>query len=179
MKKTRFPISMMTLLLISLLTSFAIETGKAEPRIWIVDDDGPADFSTIQDAVDAGREGDTVYVMPGTYYGRVLVDKPMSLFGESKETPIIDASGDIGICVITDGCRVQGFEVVAAHIGVYVSYCSDNVVSDNCILNAELYGIYLNRASRNLVNLNLISECGADGIFIEEGHENHVFCNEK
>lgn len=35
--------------------------------IWTVDDDGPADFSTIGAAVVAAAEGDTIHVFPGQY----------------------------------------------------------------------------------------------------------------
>ena len=34
---------------------------------WTVDDDGPADFATIQEAIDASGPGDTILVLPGTY----------------------------------------------------------------------------------------------------------------
>jgi len=34
-----------------------------------VDDDGPADFTTIQAAIDAAVDGDTVIVQPGIYTG--------------------------------------------------------------------------------------------------------------
>jgi hypothetical protein len=36
---------------------------------WTVDDDGPADFSHIQDAIDAASDGDEIVVMPGMYSG--------------------------------------------------------------------------------------------------------------
>jgi predicted outer membrane repeat protein len=36
---------------------------------WTVDDDGKADFSNIQAAVDAALDGDEIIVMPGTYTG--------------------------------------------------------------------------------------------------------------
>ena len=38
-------------------------------RTLYVDDDGPADFSTIQAAIDAAVDGDTVVIQPGTYTG--------------------------------------------------------------------------------------------------------------
>lgn len=38
--------------------------------IIIVDDDGPADFNTIQAAINDSGDGDTIYVFPGTYAGQ-------------------------------------------------------------------------------------------------------------
>ncbi|MHC4740637.1 MAG: choice-of-anchor Q domain-containing protein [Planctomycetota bacterium] len=40
-----------------------------EARIITVDDDGPADFSTIQAAINDASDGDTVEIRPGTYTG--------------------------------------------------------------------------------------------------------------
>ncbi len=36
---------------------------------WYVDDDAPADFSTIQAALNAASNGDTIIVRDGTYTG--------------------------------------------------------------------------------------------------------------
>jgi len=42
-------------------------TSIAVADTWIVDDDGQADFSTIQSAVEFANDGDEIYVMPGMY----------------------------------------------------------------------------------------------------------------
>jgi len=43
--------------------------GVCSGRIISVDDDGPADFSTIQAAIDDANDGDTVEIQAGTYTG--------------------------------------------------------------------------------------------------------------
>ena len=50
---------------------FAVLAGVAssQARIITVDDDGPADFSTIQAAIDDANDGDTVEIRAGTYTG--------------------------------------------------------------------------------------------------------------
>lgn len=50
----------LTLLLIGMLTlAFNIQPAKSEPRTWTVDDDGPADFHTTQEAINAANPPDT------------------------------------------------------------------------------------------------------------------------
>ncbi|KKL86255.1 hypothetical protein LCGC14_1946560, partial [marine sediment metagenome] len=47
---------------------------------WTVDDDGPSDFSTIQDAVNVAASGDTIFVYPGTYAeGSILIGEGITL----------------------------------------------------------------------------------------------------
>lgn len=66
-------------------------------RTYIVDDDGFSNYKTIQDAVIAASDGDTIYVKPGNYSEEVILNKSLSLMpligeichnllGQGKET---------------------------------------------------------------------------------------------
>ena len=71
------------------------------PTTWYVDDvpgsggpgDPPEDFTSIQDAINASIDGDTVFVYNGTYYENVGVGKTINLTGENRDTTIIDGGG--------------------------------------------------------------------------------------
>jgi parallel beta-helix repeat protein len=81
-------------------------------RAWTVDDDGPADFSSIQEAIDAASPGDIIFVHNGAYYEHVVVNKSISLVGENKSDTIIDGSGIENVVVITaDNVFISGFTV--------------------------------------------------------------------
>jgi len=54
-------------LLATLTILFLVGTIPAFGVVWTVDDDGPADFSLIQEAIDWSWDGDTIQVLPGTY----------------------------------------------------------------------------------------------------------------
>ena len=82
-----------------LISAFNLQPVKAEPRTWIVDDDGPADFRTIGAAVKAASDGDTIFVRKGTYYENVIVNKTLMLTGENQYLTIIDGN-KIGWVVI-------------------------------------------------------------------------------
>ena len=55
------------------------------PKTWFVDDDGQqyaqADFTRIQDAVDAAAPGDSVMIYAGSYRENVKLNKPLALKG--------------------------------------------------------------------------------------------------
>ncbi|NIA11877.1 MAG: hypothetical protein GWP10_19660 [Nitrospiraceae bacterium] len=59
--------------------------GAAAGGTWVVDDDGGADFTSIQAAVDAASAGDTIEVRSGTYVENVDVDKRLTLVGEGAD----------------------------------------------------------------------------------------------
>jgi nitrous oxidase accessory protein NosD len=89
----RKPVSgiMLILLLIAMLTlAFDIQTVKSGSRIWTVNDDGPADFHMIQEAIDAASPWDTIYVYEGTYNENITINKrALTLIGENREKVII------------------------------------------------------------------------------------------
>jgi len=104
----------MLLLLITSMLSLAIKVRpiKAEPKIWTVDDDGPADFHTIQEAINAAGNGDTIFVHNGTYHENVIVNKTIYLVGENKSSTIIcgNATGLRGVVDLqSENSSITGF----------------------------------------------------------------------
>jgi nitrous oxidase accessory protein len=77
----------------------------------------PTDFPTIQEAINAARDGDTIFVYNGTYYENVVVNKTVSLIGESQENTFIRAgNASINIIDVTsDNVNVSGFHVNGAN----------------------------------------------------------------
>lgn len=80
-----------------MLASALAPISEAQDRLWTVDDDGPADFSDLQAAVDTALDGDVILMQPGTYGSLILKGKGVSI--------IADGSGDV---VLNGLARISG-----------------------------------------------------------------------
>lgn len=76
-------------------------TGGTEGRTIVVDDDGAGEYTTIQDAIAASENGDTVWVCNGLYEENVVVDKSITLTGNGSATTTIAGSGTGALIKIT------------------------------------------------------------------------------
>lgn len=89
---------------------------------YTVDDDGTADYTAIQSAVDAAGSGDTVFVFSGIYNETVniLEKDSLVLIGENRDSCIIIAN-DYGIN-FGWGNSVSNFTIKGCDIGIEIAY---------------------------------------------------------
>jgi peptide/nickel transport system substrate-binding protein len=153
-----------------------------QPRTWIVDDDGPADFHTIQEAIDNANEGDTVFVRDGTYYGHVTVSKTLSVRGSGSEsTTISGRARHSAVEIGANNVDFGGFTVCGGDFGLKV-YSSNNNIHDNDIVENGFIGIYLYLSSGNTFTSNSIARNGYGVSLVHSGgntfKHNSIFDNE-
>ncbi len=126
---------------------------------WTVGPGEDDDFATIQDAIGAAADGDTILIKKGIYKEHVVVNKAL----------ILDASYDAaidGITLTADGCTLIGCMVFS---GVWVE-------SDNNVLNGVVTGWHFKGADRNwgggfIVrgSHNTFIHCFVDGFYLGGG----------
>ena len=71
---------------------FKIIEANAQPaggNILYVGGSGPNNYTTIQDAINAANDGDTIFVYSGVYYENVVVNKSITLRGETVRPTIV------------------------------------------------------------------------------------------
>jgi hypothetical protein len=112
-------------------------TGMAQADILNV----PTPYATIQDAVDAAVDGDTIYVCAGTYPETVSVVGFTSLTikaegaGDAVKSVIVNPTptgGTNGFYVMSDGVTIEGFEIANTNFAIWFEG-SHNKFSNNYI----------------------------------------------
>ncbi|MCJ2556757.1 MAG: right-handed parallel beta-helix repeat-containing protein [Candidatus Thermoplasmatota archaeon] len=121
---------------------------------------GPGNHTTIQAAIDAANPGDTVYVFNGTYFENVVVNKTMSLIGESRDATIIDGGGTTRTAhLLASWVNISGFTFTGGggflDAGVELDYAHNCNVSGNNV-SGNGFGIALHRSDNNTFADNML-----------------------
>jgi parallel beta-helix repeat protein len=162
-------------------TEYDVQNGYVSMRSeheamnWTVDDDGPADFSSIQEALDAANLGDTIYVKIGTYYEHIVINKNnLTLIGESRYTTIIDGNGTGNIIhVVSNYANIAEFTIqntIADYpggSGIFLQSSTGSVVCNNVIVDCNMYAISLENSRDCTLNNNVITS-DRYGIWLDE-----------
>lgn len=150
---------MVSILLASIAFCFPIQPVGAQEKTWVVDDDGPADFAKIQDAVNAAIGGDTIKVKAGVYNENVLVqsieevgDKDITLVGEDRKS-ILNGS----FFISADSAAISGFTISSL---ITIDWNAHLDISDNTVLGGIDVGMFSGGPSSASIINNTIENIG-------------------
>jgi hypothetical protein len=125
------------------------------------------DFSTIQSAINAAKDGDTISVDPGTYYENIdFIGKDVKVFSYYPELTVIDGgtAGNVVTMATYEGkgAVLDGFTIMdgyAATNGGGISIANFATPSiTNCIITSNSgNGVYVGYASVEITNSEIIS----------------------
>jgi parallel beta-helix repeat protein len=159
--------------------------GPTGPNTWTVDDDGPADFHTIQEAINAADDGDTVLVYSGTYCENVIVNKTLTVKSQSgaENTIVCTPDPETGKSVFeitANNVELTGFTIKDSTTrtiqgdpfnpsdyvdacGIYTATCTGTKITSNIVKN-NFEGIVFADCSDILVSENRITGNIHEGI---------------
>ena len=126
------------------------------------------EYSSIQKAIKASSNGDTILVSSGTYFENVNVTKQLILRGIGN--PVVDARGNgSAITLSANGITLEGFTATGTYspeAGIRVTSGNNTLISNNASYNKYGYGIYLFSSSNNTLTGNKASN-NRNGIYLE------------
>ena len=137
----------------------------------------PDYYLTIQEAINHANYGDTIFVRNGIYVENIVVNKTVSLVGESRYTTIIcgNYKGN-GVTVTAGNVEISELKVVnGSYLGIAL-YAGNNTVSDCIITGLYMGGIYSNSSNNKIVG-NLIDLCSYGAIELYYSNNNTIVGN--
>lgn len=147
----------------------------------------PEEYPTIGEAITAASAGDTINVnrrageSQSVYYEHIVINKQLTLIGESRDTIIIDGNGTGTVVTIqADSVEFEGFTVRNAgmkYSGLRANSYSYAVITDNTF-KTHKYGIVLLSSIENTIAGNILFNNSAAGISISDSVDNSVSGND-
>ncbi|MEW6069959.1 MAG: right-handed parallel beta-helix repeat-containing protein, partial [Candidatus Thermoplasmatota archaeon] len=179
MKKI-IPALLILLILLSGLPPPALSESVRSPEIILyVGGSGPNNYTKIQDAINASQPGDRIYVYSGIYYERIVIDKTISLIGESRENTVIinwDERANI-VSIVADGVHMNNFSIVggmpAGNRGIHLVQFSNNIITNCAICNTSC-GILIGSPSHSNQIINCTLHNNSYGIRIISSPNNKL-----
>ncbi|MBD3407769.1 MAG: DUF3466 family protein, partial [Candidatus Lokiarchaeota archaeon] len=166
------------------LWQFTTEFPTSPPDIVYVDDDyhdggdndghlwGYDAFDSIQTGINAVNASGLVTVLSGLYQEQVTIDKPVTLFGEDKDTVIIDGQNNGNVLISTaDHVDLSQLTILNAgteYSGVVLDGTNNNTLSD-LALTGNGNGILLQGSSYTQISDIYAYENSDDGIELYQG----------
>lgn len=161
-------------LVFALICLLPVLTSQA--KIITVDDDGPADFDNIPEAINSSRHGDIIVVSAGTYNQRIFFNSlAVTLTSENPDALNVVQSTiittDSGYSVSFDfnegkDSVLTGFTITGR--GIYC-YGTSPTISKNIIKDCSDYGIHGENNAAPIISGNTINSNGRQGIYFCNG----------
>ena len=135
-------------------------------------------YPSIQEAMNALSEGETLYVSWGTYHEHLVLNKSMSLIGENVQTTVIDGNNNGTVVLITaDDSVVQGFTIRSGDTGIYLNHSDNSMILENRVVNND-DGIFTRYSHNCTIHQNVVRNntqrgiltTNSSGIIISKNH---------
>ncbi|WP_455393240.1 NosD domain-containing protein [[Eubacterium] cellulosolvens] len=153
----------------------------ANPGTLYVGGTGGGNYSSIQSAINAASNGDTIFVYSGTYNENLIVNRQLTLVGEDKFTTIIDPqSSGTAILIQSNWVNITGFTITNCGVdGIYLVARKHIRIEDNIISNNTNEGVDVNSNSDNVTIANNIIKNCRWGILFSGSNKDNLITNNK
>ncbi|MBN1984083.1 MAG: right-handed parallel beta-helix repeat-containing protein [Chitinivibrionales bacterium] len=125
----------------------------------------PLDQPTIQKAFDNSEEGDTVYVLNGTYKEVLTMPDKIFFSGQDADKVILYGNGKDPVVRVSNYSTIRNFTIMRGGTGI-LSENTNAIIQNNCIKENRKTGIQC-LLSLPLIQNNFIAHNEWSGVFCE------------
>lgn len=143
---------------------------------------GSNNYSSIQQAVNAAAENDTLFVYNGVYQEHIEIDKSINLLGENRQNTIIDGEHNGNVIQITsDKVNISEFTIkksgsTTMNAGIKLQ-SNQSTITNNNIINNGNDAIFMKQSSFNIISNNYFSSNQHNTISLQDNSNNNTITN--
>jgi len=149
-----------------------------------VDDGGGAEYTSIQEAINAANISDTIQIESGTYQENIIINKTLSLIGSGKDSTFLlgMSSTQNTVKIISDYVYLSGLSIdniqgqAMQYHSIFIQSSQYCTITDNLVKNGE-NGIYLISSNNNNINNNTVQNNYQKGIRLSGSNINNISNN--
>ncbi len=98
-------------------------------------------FHSVQQGIYGVDNGGGCYAFPGVYRENVVIDKPVTVTGEVRNTTIVEGRTGSGFTLFCSDIALHGFDVRTSWSDPAIDVAADNATITDCVLADSYYGI--------------------------------------
>jgi len=156
--------SLLVLLSLGVLVAVAVLAAEAGGATVTV----PDDYPTIQSAIDNATDYDTVLVKDGLYEESVVVYRPLTITGESRDGTVISMDDPFSMLIVAQKATVSHMTVQGTRTGAGLILQGSYCVIEDVTVRQNVWGLWVNRGFHNVVRDVLCIDNDWQGLLVEE-----------
>ena len=164
-KDHAFHFIVFTFAFLVLVLLLALPVSAEDGNTIYVDDDAKdrgdgsqqAPFNKVQDAVVEAGDGAVIFVYNGSYEEEIVIDKGLSLEGESRRHTIIRGDGPVAITVTGSNVALSSFTVKSSSTGLALLPRTRNTTLHELTFESNGIGIHINASRSATITYSTIS----------------------
>ncbi len=161
--------------------SLMYEQASGDPSILVVKADGSGDFSSISEAINKSRPGDSIFVYPGKYRENVDVHWSLNLSsasGKPEDTILEAENSDNPVFHLTaNSVNISGFSINgSSSAGIYLESAGAYKLTNNKVSGCS-QGVLLEKSFNNTLTGNKILN-NTEGLRLTDSYLNTILENE-
>lgn len=156
--------SLLVLVSLGVLVAVAVLAAEAGGATVTV----PDDYPTIQSAIENATDYDTLFVKDGLYEEVVIVYKPLTIMGESRDGTIISMYDPFPVLIVAQKVTLSHLTVQGSTVGAGIILQASYCVIEDVTVRDNLWGLWINRGFHNTVRNVQCIDNDWQGLLVEE-----------
>jgi nitrous oxidase accessory protein NosD len=162
-------LSLLLLASVGVLLLVGVAAGDAEGATIVV----PDDYQYVHEAIDNATDFDTIFIRDGVYNETVVVWRPLTIMGESRDGTILENGEDMTILVVSQRVHLSNITVRnhSDFTFAYIHQGSACTVEDVVVRDSG-NGLWVNRAHNNVFRRVGCLDNHETGLWLDEAGNN-------